>query len=196
MTKTVHTLLALLALCLAGCAPFVVESKATHFSPSEYVYPLVDGNYAVTGTSFASTKVVNRPDHVEITMTEKNGDPQTLLGGFIALKTPGYFIFQATDASEGGKRAEKKAEESIYIPVHFAKTGQVDWLVGQKRGCDADCVALFASSGFQMDGDSGWRSPKGLSRAQLLAFYESLAPLLERNPEAWDSVKALRIEGT
>lgn len=196
MTKSLHALLALVAICLAGCTPFVIQSNTQHFAADEYAFPLADGSYAVSETSVSSASVVNRPDHVEITMIEKGGKAHTLIGGFIALKTPGYFIFQATGATEGGKPVDKKAGESIYIPVHFAKTGPLDWLLGPKQACDAQCEALFTSSGFQMEEHSGWRPPKGLSRDQLLAFYESLALLLERAPDAWESVKAMRVKGT
>ncbi|MDO8608828.1 MAG: hypothetical protein Q7R40_20030 [Phaeospirillum sp.] len=196
MTKSLNALFALVAIFLAGCTPFVIASNTQHFATDEYAFPLADGSYAVTETSVSSASVANLPGHVEITMIEKDGKAHTLIGGFIALKTPGHFIFQATDATEGGKPADKKAEESIYIPVHFAKTGQVDWLVGPKPSCGAQCEALFASSGFQIDGYSGWRAPKGLSRNQILSFYEALAPIVERNPNAWESVTAMRIGGT
>ncbi len=141
--------------------------------------------------------VVNRPDRVEITLSEDDGLPHTLIGGFIALTIPGHFIFQATDATENGAPVEKKPHEgSTYIPVRVAKTGEVAWYIGPKKHCDLDCATLLSSHGFRQDGNGDWRSPKNLPRTAVLAFYEELAALLDRNPDIWEAVRIVRIAGS
>lgn len=194
MNKWLRTIVPLLALCLADCAPFVLENGTAHFAASEYSFPLSDGNYAVSQIFQKPIIVANRPDHVEITLS-KDKDTSTLIGGFIALKTPGHFIFQATGAVENGKPVSKKPEgQSIYIPLRIAATGEVSWYTGPKH-CDLECATLLSSYGFRQDDSANWSQPKNLPRAQMLAFYEELAAMLERNPEAWEATRALRIAG-
>jgi hypothetical protein len=195
MIKWLRTVAPLLALCLAGCVPFVLESGTANFAASEYSFPLADGNYAIDQMSPKKPAVVaNRPDHVEITMFEKE-NTHTLIGGFFALKTPGHFIFQATNAMENGKPTSKKPGESVYIPLRIAATGEVSWYIGPKH-CDLTCAALLSSHGFRQDNPAGlWNQPKNLPREQMLSFYEELAAMLEHNPEAWESVPAVRVAG-
>lgn len=196
MIKRLRTTFALLAFAMAGCVPLVIEGDTRHFADSEYAFPLADGRYAVDGLSLHPAIIANRPDHVEITLT-KNDEASTLIGGFVALTTPGYFIFQATDAMENGKPAEKKPGETTYIPVHIARSGEVSWYVGPKKHCDPECAALFSAHGFRQDGSDGdWHAPKNLSRALMLAFYEALVPLLERNPDAWEATRMMRVGGS
>ncbi len=197
MITRLRTAFVLLVLCVAGCTPFVLESGSQHFAASEYTVTLADGRYVVSQPSMKLAVVVNRPDHVEILLTEDNGTPHTLIGGFVALQLPGYFIFQATDAMENGAPVPKKPEEnSVYIPVHIAKTGEVSWYLGPKGRCDLDCTTLFSSHGFRKYDSGDWGAPKNLPRAKVLAFYEELASLLDRNPEIWESVRAIRIAGS
>lgn len=197
MITRLRTTFALLALGLAGCTPFVLESSSQHFAASEYSFALADGSYAVSQPSMKLAAVVNRSDHVEITVSEDDGRPHTLIGGFIALKIPGHFIFQATDAIENGGPVEKKPHEaSTYIPVRVATTGEVSWYIGPKKHCDLDCATLLSSYGFRQDSNGDWSSPKNLPRAEVLAFYEELAALLERSPDIWEAVRIVRIAGS
>jgi len=197
MITRLRATIALLALCVAGCTPFVLESSSQYFAASEYTVALADGSYAVSQPSMKLAVVVNRPDHVEIMLSEDNGVPHTLIGGFVALQIPGYFIFQATDAIENGAPVPKKpGENSIYIPVRIAKTGEVFWYIGPKTQCDLECATLFSSHGFQKYGNGDWSAPKNLPRTEVLAFYEELASLLDRSPDTWEAVRAIRIAGS
>jgi hypothetical protein len=193
MTKWLRTIVPLFALCLTGCVPFVLESGTTNFAASEYTFPLRDGNYKVGPISSKPAVIVNQPGHVEITLFDRN-DTHTLIGGFIALKTPGHFIFQATDGRENGQPTSKKpGEGTMYIPLRIAATGEVSWYVGPKH-CDPECAALLSSYGYLQDTTAGWSQPKNLPRAQMRAFYEDLAAMVERNPEAWEAIRAVRVD--
>lgn len=196
MITRLRTAFVLLALGLAGCTPFVLASSSRHFAASEYTAALADGSYAVSQPSMKLAVVVNRSDHVEIMLAADDSVPRTLIGGFIALKMPGHYIFQATDAIENGAPVEKKpGENSTYIPVRIAKTGEVSWYIGPKKHCDVDCATLLTSYGFRQAGSTDWMAPKNLSRTATLAFYEELASLLERSPDSWEAVRTIRIAG-
>jgi hypothetical protein len=193
MNRRLGAICALLALCLAGCVPFVLESPSAHFAPGEYSPPpLADGLYVLDGHPKTSAKVVAGPDHVAITMTQDNGDQFTMIGGFVALGTPGYFIFQVTDANENGKTPDnKKPGETTYLPVRASGDGGVaNWFPGPDRS-DPEINELLRVHGFDPRGDGEWVAPKTLSRAQLLAFYEQLAPRLDRT--GWAGMKMLRV---
>jgi hypothetical protein len=187
----------LLVLGLAGCTPFVLASNSQHFAASEYTVALVDGTYAISQPSMKLAVVANRPHHVEIALEPDDDVPRTLIGGFIALKIPGHYIFQATDATENGAPVQKKpTENSTYIPVRIANSGEISWYIGPKKHCDMDCAALLSSYGFQQVGGTDWIVPKNLSRTVTLAFYEDLASLLERSPDNWEAVRTIRIAGS
>lgn len=197
MITRLRTTFALLTLCLTGCVPFVLESSSRHFAASEYTVALADGSYAVSEPSMKLAVVVNRSDHVEITLTADDGVPHILIGGFIALKIPGHFIFQATDATENGVAVPKKPDEnSVYIPVRIAQTGEAAWYIGPKKHCDLECATLLSSHGFRQVGSADWSAPKNLPRTVMLAFYEELASLLERSPDTWEAVRIVRIAGS
>lgn len=197
MIRRLRMTCALLALCVAGCTPFVLESSDQHFAASEYIVALADGSYAVSQPSIKSAVVVNHHDRVEIVLSEADGVPHTLIGGFVALQLPGYFIFQATDATENGAPVAKKpGENSIYIPVRIAKAGEVFWYIGPKAQCNLECAALFSSHGFRKYGNGDWGAPKNLPRTEVMAFYEELASLLDRSPDTWEVVRAIRIAGS
>lgn len=185
----------LLVFALSGCTVFVLESQTTHFAASEYTYPLADGTYAIAGDSRTWVTLARMADHVAVTMIDDNGKPNILIGGFIALATPGYFILQVTDGSQDGQPADKKSGEATYVPMHLAASGEVTWFVGPTR-CDQDCTDLLAAHGFRLEGRYGWQAPKTLTRSQLTAFYEALAPVLERSPDAWETLRMLHISGT
>ncbi|MEO5336243.1 MAG: hypothetical protein H7841_05015 [Magnetospirillum sp. WYHS-4] len=191
MNPFFRTAFALLALCMTGCVPFVLEGQSRHFAAREYSYPLADGIYVVEGEARTSVKLVAQTDHLAATVIEDGRETITLIGGFVALGTPGHFIFQATDATENGKAVSKAPEETNYIPVRIANSGEVTWFAGPDR-CDADCSRLLLDHDFRLD-DGEWKAPKGLSKAQLTAFYEALAPLLDRS--AWKGTTMLRIAG-
>ncbi len=141
-----RTIFTLLVLGLTGCIPFVLEGKTRHFAPSEYSYPLTDGMYVVEGQGLSSIRLVAQADHVTATLTEK-GRETTLIGGFIALGTPGHFIFQATDATENGKAVSKAPEDATYIPMRVANNGQATWFTDPEH-CDAECSRLLQDHGF------------------------------------------------
>jgi hypothetical protein len=195
MNTWLRTIIPLLALCLADCVPFILQSSTANFTAGEYSFPLPDGSYAVAQIFVKPAIVVNRPDHVEITLFQDK-DTTTLIGGFIALQTPGHFIFQVTNGTENRKPASKTpGEGAIYIPLRIAATGEVSWYIGPKKHCDLECATLLSSYGFRQDDSAGWSQPKNLPRARMLAFYEELAAMLERNPEAWEATQARRIAG-
>ncbi|MBF0324484.1 MAG: hypothetical protein HQL42_05370 [Alphaproteobacteria bacterium] len=188
---------ALLLLCFAGCTPLVLESGTRHFAAGEYSQALADGRYAVNESTPRLASIVNRPDHVEFHFEPDDSGPVTLIGGFVALRTPGFFIFQATDAIENGTPVEKKpGEATTYVPVRVAPSGEVTWYIGPKGQCDAQCAGLLSTHGFKRDGADRWNAPKPLSREQILAFYEDLAPILERQPDDWEGVRMIRIAGS
>lgn len=191
MNKRLRAALALLALCLAGCVPFVLESQSAHFASSEYSYPVADGVYVWDRHPGTSTKVTTQADYVTITMTQGNGEEITMIGGFIALGSPGHFIFQVTDATGNGKAPDnKKPGETVYIPMRIASSEEVNWFPGPDRS-DPDIARLLQAHGFDPLGNGEWKAPKNLSKAQLLAFYEELAPLLDRT--TWTGMRMLRI---
>lgn len=194
MIKWLRTITSLLAIGLTGCVPFVLESATPNFAASEYSFPLSDGDYAVDPMiSQKPAAIANRPDHVEITMFE-NEKAYTLIGGFIALKPPGHFVFQVTDTMENGTSASKKPGETAYIPLRIAATGEMWWYTGPKH-CGQECADLLSSRGFRQDTPGGWWiQPKNLSRAAMLAFYEELAAMVERNPDAWETMPARKVE--
>lgn len=190
MNTYLRTALSMLALCLAGCVPFVLAEQSRHFAASEYSYPLADGHYVVEG-AVSSVKLVTHGDHVAATVIEDGRETMTLIGGFIALGIPGHFIFQATDATENGKAVGKAPEDTIYIPMRVTNNGEATWFAGPGH-CDTECSGLLQDHGFRLDGGE-WKAPKGLSKTQVTAFYEALAPLLDRN--AWKGTTMLRIAG-
>jgi hypothetical protein len=191
MTTYLRMALSMLVLCLAGCVPFVLEGQARHFAASEYSYPLADGHYVVEGQGMSSLKLVVRADHLAATVVENGRETITLIGGFIALGTPGHYIFQATDATEDGKAVSKVPDETIYISIRVTNSGEATWFAGPER-CDAECSRLLLDHGFRLEGGA-WQAPKGLSRAQLTVFYEALAPLLDRS--GWKGTTMRRIAG-
>lgn len=192
MNTYLRMALSMLAVCLAGCVPFVLAEQNRHFAASDYTYPLADGIYVVEGQAVSSIKLVARADHVAATVIEGGRETMTLIGGFIALGTPGHFIFQATDATENGKAVGKAPEETTYIPMRVTNNGKATWFVGPER-CDAECSRLLQDHGFRLDGGN-WQAPKGLSKAQLTAFYEALAPLLDKS--GWKGTGMMRIAGS
>ncbi|OAN46096.1 hypothetical protein A6A04_20730 [Paramagnetospirillum marisnigri] len=191
MTPYLRMALSMLALCLAGCVPFVLEGQTRHFAASEYSYPLADGHYVVEGQGKSSVKLVARADHLAATVVEDGRETMTLIGGFIALGTSGHFIFQATDATENGKAVSKAPDETTYLPIRVKNSDEATWFAGPDR-CDAECSRLLLDHGFHLEGGD-WRAPKGLSKVQLMAFYEALAPLLDRS--GWKGTTMLRIAG-
>jgi hypothetical protein len=191
VTACLRVAFVFLALSLTGCVPFVLEGQSRHFAASEYSYPLADGLYVMEGQGRTSIRWVARPDHFAITVIEDGQETITTIGGFIALGTPGHFIFQATDATEKGKPVNKTPDETSYIPARISKGGEVTWFTVPER-CDTECSRLLQDHGFHLDGGD-WRAPKRLSRAQLTAFYEALAPLLDRS--GWKGTTMLRIGG-
>ncbi|CAA6606429.1 exported hypothetical protein [Rhodospirillaceae bacterium LM-1] len=192
MNKRLCVAFALMIACLAGCVPFVLESKTTHFAASEYAYPLADGVYVLGTPMSAPAKIAREADHITITTTNDDGKEVALIGGLIALATPGHFILQVTDGIENGKPADKDPAEATYVPMRIMASGEVHWYLGPK-GVNADCTALLQAHGYRPQAYSGWTSPKDLTKEQLKAFYEDLARLLDRNPDAWDAVKMMRV---
>ena len=193
MNRSLCAAFSLLATCLAGCIPFVLESESPHFAASEYSFPVADGVYVLEGHPRMSAKFATMADHVAILMTEEGGGTSTLIGGFIALATPGHFIFQATNGAENGKPVDKKPGETTYLPMRISDSGEVNWFPGPDRSAP-DIVRLLQVHGFEPGHNGRWTPPKGLSRAQLTAFYEDLAPLLDRS--GWTGMKMQRIAGS
>ncbi|CAA7618619.1 exported hypothetical protein [Candidatus Terasakiella magnetica] len=194
MTACLRASLALLALCLAGCIPFVLENQSTHFASSEYSYPLTDGLYVLEGFSGASIRVATQPDQVTITMTQGNGEEVTMIGGFIALAASGHFIFQVTDASQKGKAPDnKKPGESLYVPMRITSSDEVNWFPGPERN-DLDISRLLQVHGLASANNGEWTARKNLSKTQVRAFYEELAPLLDRT--TWRGTRMRRVAGS
>ncbi len=115
-----RTVFALLVLGLVGCVPLVLETQSRHFAANEYSYPLPDGLYVIEGQGRSSIRWVAQADHVTATIFEDGRETNTMIGGFIALGTPGHFIFQVTDATENGKPVSKASDESTYIPARVS----------------------------------------------------------------------------
>jgi hypothetical protein len=196
MMIRLRTAFAILALCLAGCTPLVLSSSRPHFATSEYTLALADGKYAVDDNPMKLATIANRSGQVEITLDTDDEAPAMLVGGFIALKTPGHFIFQVTGTIENGVPAPPNPEDgSVYIPVRIASTGEVNWYFEPKMECDINCVALLSSYGFLRPLNTSWVRPKNLSRTAMLAFYEELAVLLEKSPDNWETLRIMRVAG-
>ncbi|MBF0270028.1 MAG: hypothetical protein HQL44_15700 [Alphaproteobacteria bacterium] len=192
MKKRLCATLALLAVSLAGCVPLVLESKSTYFATSEYSYPLADGVYVLGTPMSAPAKIAREANHITITTTNDDGKEVALIGGLIALATPGHFIFQVTDGIESGKPADKTPEEATYVPMRIMSSGEVHWYMGPK-GSNKDCDAFLLAHGFRPRDYGAWDHPKDFSKEQLKAFYEDLAPLLDRSPDTWEAVKMMRV---
>jgi len=182
--------LILVLFALAGCLPFVLGTDQPCFSSDEYRFPQVEGRYVFDSLPEKSATLSRSGNGADITLYEKGDQPpSTLMGGFIPLRIPGYFIFQATDMVDAKGKSDKEPGETTYFPAHV-DAGGVTWYSGPKN-CFAECDALFAAHGYTRDERGGWREPTSPSADQIKAFYEDLAELMERLPadDAWESLR-------
>ncbi len=188
ITRTIPLILVLVA--LAGCMPFVLRTDEPRFSSEEYRFPLAEGHYVFDSLPQKSAVFSRRANSANIALYEQDDQPpSTLTGGFIPLRIPGYFIFQATDMVDAKGKSDKEPGETTYFPAHV-DAGGVTWYSGPKN-CRAECDALFAAHGYTRDEKGGWREPSSPSADRIKAFYEDLAELMERLPaaDAWESLR-------
>ncbi|MBI3444122.1 MAG: hypothetical protein HY055_01840 [Magnetospirillum sp.] len=182
------SLLILSLLALVGCVPFMLESKQTYFPAEDYVFPLSDGWYSLGSMPGKPVSVSRRDGKIVISIHERrNHPPNDLIGGFIALSSSGFFIFQATDATEAGGKSEKTGDEAAYFLAHVSD-GETRWYTGPRR-CEAECVSQLAALGVSRDQDGDWHSRKPQSKEELRAFYEGVAAMIgaDHIPENWEA---------
>lgn len=185
--------LLLAAFGLTGCVPFLLNSDRPHFSPTEYVFPLAEGSYALEdGSDRPKTTEVSRADKgTALRTTEPGRKPFIFLGGFVALPETNLFVLQIEDAFEENTQSDKAPGETAYVPALVDASGAT-FFVGPKA-CQAECDALLSRHGFTRGGYGQWRAPKELSKERLIAFYRDLAPLLPGPPGKWETMRLNRI---
>ncbi len=182
-------------LTLGGCLPLVLESDSA-IDAKGYVFPLAGGTYVADGLEIAEKLVItNHSNHVELAILKKDTTDVILIGGFLPLLSSGYYVLQVTDAIDDGKPANKKPGESVFIPVSVSSPGKASWFTAPIR-CNEECKALFTSFGFTGEASQSWHAPKNLPHERILSFYEALASLHARDPQAWQGGRILAIPST
>lgn len=190
--RYVVALIALLG--VMGCVPLMLDSKQPYFEVADYVFPLNEGTYDIDdGSEHRSVAEVFRNGKgITIRTAEPGEKPNLILGGFVALKEPNYFIFQLEDIFEENSQSEKPPGETAYVPAIVDATG-VTFYTGPKD-CDAECDALFSRHGFTRGSYQQWRAPTEHSKERLIAFYRNLVTLLPGPQGKWDTMRLDRIK--